>query len=137
IAARRNPSVLLLMSAYTSIKGVVKNVAGEFAKMLVAERFKNYEEIEKVKAPVLFIHGKADTLIPSTHSEEVKGICEKNVTTSIHIPPNVTHNDFDMDEDIIKPIQDFFDQIKLKVTENGKKIEFPTHLYEDPYKGKA
>jgi hypothetical protein len=43
IAANRNPCALLLMSAYTSIRAVVRSVAGTVASYLVKERFRNID----------------------------------------------------------------------------------------------
>lgn len=40
LAASKEPGALLLMSAYTSIRGVVKNISGYFTQYLIAERFK-------------------------------------------------------------------------------------------------
>lgn len=51
------------MSAYTSIKSVVKDKAITMISYLVKERFRNIDKISKVKCPVLLIHGKKDTLI--------------------------------------------------------------------------
>jgi hypothetical protein len=41
LASRMNPCALLLMSAYTSIRSVVKNIAGRVIQYLVKDRFKN------------------------------------------------------------------------------------------------
>ena len=40
LASRKDPGALLLMSAYTSIRGVVKNISGKFTQYLISERFK-------------------------------------------------------------------------------------------------
>ena len=48
LAASKDPGALLLMSAYTSIRGVVKNISGYFTQYLIAERFKNIELMEFV-----------------------------------------------------------------------------------------
>jgi len=52
------------MCPYTSIRSVVKNIAGSILSLLVAERFRNIDCIKGVKAPTLFIHGKKDELVP-------------------------------------------------------------------------
>ena len=39
LASTKSPGALLLMSAYTSIKAVVKSIAGRLASFLVKERF--------------------------------------------------------------------------------------------------
>jgi len=124
LAARKDPGALVLMSAYTSIKEVVRNVAGNFAKWFVAERFKNIDEITKVKSPILFIHGGADTLIPKEHSLELYKACPHSYK-EILIPKNMTHNDFDLEQDIIKPIFNFWERFDIKVKKGEKQYIFP------------
>jgi len=51
------------MSAFTSIRSVVKGIFGSVLSYMVADRFNNLEEIKKAKCPVLIIHGKKDELI--------------------------------------------------------------------------
>lgn len=48
LAANKEPGALLLMSAYTSIRGVVKNISGKFTQYLIAERFKSIDLMEYV-----------------------------------------------------------------------------------------
>jgi hypothetical protein len=45
VAALKDPGALLLMSAYTSIRNVVKNIAGSLSSYMVAERFRNIDVI--------------------------------------------------------------------------------------------
>jgi hypothetical protein len=52
------------MSAYTSIRNAAQAMVG-FLAGVVKERFRNIDLIEKVRCPVFFIHGLADSLIPS------------------------------------------------------------------------
>ena len=68
IAANRNPGALLLMSAYTSIRAVVRNVAGRVAQYLVKERFRNIDQMSKVTCPTFIVHGQNDKLIPYSNS---------------------------------------------------------------------
>ena len=65
LGARFKPRCIILMSPYTTIKEVAKNVVGGFLALLVAEHFNNRENMKVVRCPVLLIHGEADTLIPS------------------------------------------------------------------------
>jgi fermentation-respiration switch protein FrsA (DUF1100 family) len=69
LASMCNPFALILMSAYTTIKAVAQNMVGSMLGYLVANHFNNLEKITKVQCPVMFIHGKADPLIPCAHSE--------------------------------------------------------------------
>ena len=63
LCTQANPSALCLVSPFTSIKDVTKYNYGQIASGFLKERFNNKEAIEKVKCPVLFIHGKEDKLI--------------------------------------------------------------------------
>lgn len=71
LAASKDPGALLLMSAYSSIRGVVKHISGYFTQYLIAERFKNIEIMEYVHCPTFLIHGQLDELIPHSHSERL------------------------------------------------------------------
>lgn len=64
-----NLRTLVLISAFTSLQSVVKEIAGEWISKLVKERFRNLEKMHRVKCPTLLIHGSEDTLIPKSHSE--------------------------------------------------------------------
>lgn len=71
VASQWNPSVLILMSPFKSIKEVVKGLMGRMIKWLVAEWFDNLKHMEQVKCPVMFIHGLGDDLISKDHSEDL------------------------------------------------------------------
>ena len=59
LASKRKPGALLLMSPFTSIKDVAKNILGymSFLSNVVYERFRNIDNIKKVKCPVFLLHG--------------------------------------------------------------------------------
>lgn len=73
LASVKNPGLLILMSAFTSIRGVVKHIGGSFAQFLVKERFKNTKHLANVRCPVFLVHGKKDTLVPSKHATKLYG----------------------------------------------------------------
>ena len=56
------------MSAYTSIRSVVRNVAGRVAQYLVKERFRNIDHMPNITCPTFLVHGEKDTLIPYSNS---------------------------------------------------------------------
>jgi fermentation-respiration switch protein FrsA (DUF1100 family) len=117
------------MSPYTSIRGVVKDLAGSWATFLVTERFKNIEEMEKVRCPSFFIHGKKDRLIPYEHSRKLFEKCKS--IAAMNLSDTMTHNDFNLSEDIIRPLRKFFRQIGIK-TDNENDIEFPEYIRKIP-----
>ncbi len=41
LAANRNPGVIILMSAFTSLRNVIKNLTGKLLSYAVKDRFKN------------------------------------------------------------------------------------------------
>ena len=117
------------MSPYTSIKAVAKGVAGKMGSFVVAERFRNIDEIKNVTCPALFLHGQKDKLIPFSHTVELlnncPGICDMN------LPENMTHNDFVMEDDVTKPILKFLEKCSIKIN-TGTKYEFADWLFEQP-----
>lgn len=66
LRARLDYGALILESAFTSFNDVASE-AGLFARLLVYlnnERFASLEKIARVQAPLLMIHGSADSTIP-------------------------------------------------------------------------
>ena len=104
LASKRKPNALIVISAFTSIKAVANNLVG-FLKILVKERMTSIDYIKKVTCPVIFIHGQKDPLIPFKETIDLKDNCD--CPFEVVLPNNMTHNDFDIDEDIIEPIVNF------------------------------
>mmetsp|Transcript_4075 Transcript_4075/g.3920 ORF Transcript_4075/g.3920 Transcript_4075/m.3920 type:complete len:94 (+) Transcript_4075:443-724(+) len=93
------------MSAYTSIRAVVRNIAGKLAQYLVAERFKNIDCMPYIQCPAFFVHGQKDTLIPYSHSQKLHENCSG--ASFLHLPPEMDHNNFEYYEDLLLPIATF------------------------------
>ena len=133
LAGNRNPGLLILMSPYISIKEAVKDVAGKWATYLIAERFRNIDEIAKTKCPCFFIHGKKDKLIPSSHSVELYGKCKS--LAGIHISDTMTHNEYSLIGDIVKPLRKFLKEIGFLSTIDTKpRIIFPDYVKKIPFR---
>ena len=65
VAARRPVAGLVLISPFTSIPNVASKLMWWLpVKLLMNQRFPSIDKIGRVRAPVLIIHGDADTLIP-------------------------------------------------------------------------
>ena len=104
LSSQRKPNALFLISAFTSIKAVANNLVG-FLNILIKERFISSDYIKDVTCPILLIHGQSDPLIPFTETLKLKDNC--NCPYEVLLPKFMTHNDFDLDDDIINPIIDF------------------------------
>ena len=107
LSSKRKVGMLFLISPFTSIKAVAGNMFG-FLKLFVSERFVNGNYIQDVKCPVLFIHGYKDKMIPYNETlllkDKVNGIYE------VCIQSNMTHNEFNVESDIIQPIKEFIER---------------------------
>ena len=107
LAKHRDPSFLILMSPFKSLKQAAAAVVGTFLANFVAERLDNAEMIKDVTAPILIVHGLLDELIPSWHAETLLKNCHRSRFTSLLMPPDMTHNRFNMEDDLVKPLIKF------------------------------
>jgi len=120
LAAQRKVGALILMSPYTSIRDVAKNIAGSLAQYFVADRFRNIDKMKKVGCSACFLHGMKDKLIPLKHCQELKDELEKfskekGIIVTHHFGQNMTHNDFHFVHDLINPLKDFFKKCKIEL----------------------
>ena len=132
LASVRSPNALLVVSSFTSIRAVAGNLVGPL-KYLLKNRFLSEEYIKNVKCPIMFIHGKSDPLIPYKESEELKKLCTSY--SEISLPEHMTHNDFDLETDIMEPIGKFInkncvvDEEKSDIFNNNEELK---KLYKMP-----
>ena len=71
LASKRRVGALILMSPFTSIKAVAKDMAGAWAQYLIKERFNNLEAIKQVSCPTFICHGLKDGVIPFQQSKQL------------------------------------------------------------------
>ena len=116
LCSNRHPASLVLISPYTSIKNVSKELLGRFiGNLLIKERFSNIEKIQGVRCPVLFIHGKKDKLVPHAHSEALAKNASQSSCAKLSLHENMEHNHFNMYSEVINPIFDFFKETKFQL----------------------
>ena len=128
LASRRFPSALFVVSAFSSIVEVAKNIAGILGN-LVYNAFPSLENIKNITCPILFIHGMKDPLIPVEETIKLKNSC--NCPCEMLLPPNMTHNDFYFIVDIAEPIQRFIKKhCVIEQTKLG--FKFDTKLFKIP-----
>eukprot|EP00472_Partenskyella_glossopodia_P003735 CAMPEP_0197522816 /NCGR_PEP_ID=MMETSP1318-20131121/7873_1 /TAXON_ID=552666 /ORGANISM="Partenskyella glossopodia, Strain RCC365" /LENGTH=614 /DNA_ID=CAMNT_0043075309 /DNA_START=23 /DNA_END=1864 /DNA_ORIENTATION=+ len=97
---------LILQSPYTSILNVSRHLAGVAADLVVAERWRNIDEIKYVRSPLLVIHGKLDSLIPYSMANELFNSCPSKRKTLV-LPDMSDHNTFNLYNDILRPVAQF------------------------------
>ena len=114
IAAAFNPCLLILMSAYTKIKNVAKDICW-WTPWFVKERFNSISFIKNINCNFFLIHGRDDKVIRYHHTEGLyaKAIeWGKEDLWDISIRAGMDHNNFGFNIDIIEPIKKF---IKSKI----------------------
>jgi len=113
LANQFNVRGLVLISPFTSIRKAAEKIAGTFLAKAIPDIFKSIEYIEHVKSPVLFIHGRQDTLIPYEMAIELYEKTKK--PKFLKINDRMTHNQFRIESDVFTPIQGFMiDQLDLE-----------------------
>lgn len=134
LSSQRKPGALIIVSAFTSIKDATESlcgvVFGKFLKMFISERFTSIKYIKQVTCPTLFIHGLKDSLIPYEHSQKLKNECR--CPCEIHFPEEMTHNEFNYEEDFLGPIETFLKKNTNISIESSTNIILPHNLFEIP-----
>ena len=113
LSSQKNPKCLFLVSAFTSIKDVG---ADKHASAFLEEIFNSIKYIKYVKCPILFIHGLKDSLISYEQSQKLLDEVLKyggDPRSILYKRPNMSHNDYDIKEDIIKSIDYYLKQNNL------------------------
>jgi fermentation-respiration switch protein FrsA (DUF1100 family) len=76
LASKHRIHGLVLESPYASLAQLAKEkFPFFFPSLYLKHKFNNLEKIAQVKAPVLFIHGQKDSLIPVSHTEKLFQTC--------------------------------------------------------------
>jgi fermentation-respiration switch protein FrsA (DUF1100 family) len=68
--------------------------------------------MQKLNCPLFLLHGKKDSLIPCTHSEELFDNCSQ--PCYLHHPLDMDHNEFMIEDDLIAPITAFVNQVQRR-----------------------
>ena len=113
LARNRKIGSLMLMSAYTSIKSAAKHFAGKIGETLIKERFENAKNMPYITCPTFLVHGIKDNIIPYSHSQKLHELCKG--PSSLFLPAEMTHNNFDYCDDLIIPISAFLNQAGINV----------------------
>mmetsp|Transcript_14868 Transcript_14868/g.27488 ORF Transcript_14868/g.27488 Transcript_14868/m.27488 type:complete len:286 (+) Transcript_14868:1285-2142(+) len=131
LATHYNPCALLLMSPYTSLRAVIRSVAGRFASLFVKDRFRSIDLMPYVKCPTFILHGQRDALIPCTNSQQLRNVC--SAPCYLFMPAKMDHNVYDFFDDLAIPLMSFFADsgIDIKSSPNLH-ISFPMELFHLP-----
>ena len=129
LASQRNPGGIILISPFKSIQEVVKSIVG-FMKFMVSERFTNIDIVHKITAPMLFIHGQKDDIVPFSHSIDLSKKCKCPV--EIILPEDMDHNEIHIYDDFLEPVTSFLQRHSLLHLKEDKKKVFDSKIFEIP-----
>lgn len=99
MALRRRCALLVLISPYTSIVDMGKQIAGPAANLLVPDRYDNLSKLPRVQAPVVILHGARDEVVPVTMGRALAAALPSAVYVEI---PAASHNDFPGLEELVE-----------------------------------
>jgi fermentation-respiration switch protein FrsA (DUF1100 family) len=72
LAARHQPDALILEAPFTSMKTIVREALPYFPTSLgLRDTWDSLAQMPKITAPLLVMHGTADTVVPFTHGEKI------------------------------------------------------------------
>ncbi|CAD8078058.1 unnamed protein product [Paramecium sonneborni] len=121
LASLRRPKGLIVMSSYKSFKTIIQDFCCGFGHVLVIlfclpNFFKNNERSQCIKCPIILIHGLLDKLIKPHHSHELFLNLPLNIQNQSHlfIRERMTHNFFDIENDIASPILEIFSELRYQ-----------------------
>ena len=112
LASKFHPLLVMLLSPFKSLREAIGSISFSFLSYLFKERFKNIDLMDKITSPVLIIHGKKDSLVPLEHSQELIKKCSSTKKQLIE-PAEMTHNDFDVIDDLVNPFITFCNRFDL------------------------
>ncbi len=99
---------LVVLSGWTSLVDVASKKVSFFS-LFIRDHFNSLEAIKNINCPILIIHGKEDTLIPYTHSEELA--LQAPLLYKSIIIPNIGHNNLYRWSEIWPVITEFINQL--------------------------
>ncbi len=96
VASRSNPTTLTLQAGFSSLCEIMTTRAKLPACWLPSvDRWDNRPYLDKIKAPVLILHGLADDLIPPEYSRRLAhGLLDAGNPPQVETYEAVGHNDF-------------------------------------------
>ena len=135
LASQRQCGCFVLISPLKSIEEVAGDMCCLFKCLCLCKcccpgmpcyYFKNKELISKIQTPTFIVHGEKDQVIPVTHGRALAKLSPA-AKVGDHYPPHMTHNNFNIKEDIVDRVREFLELNGL-LGENKKKslkkIEF-------------
>lgn len=89
IAVEHEVYGVILISPFLSIQEICRDVIGPLA-YFITDRFPNKERVQRLRSPLLLVHGKKDIVVPLTHGERLYELCRTR--KRLVCPDQMEHN---------------------------------------------
>ena len=133
LASKYEIQIQVLVSAFASIKSVVKDTIGFFGAVFIKEAFNNLERIRDVRSRVLIIHGKKDKIVKPRQAEKQQDNCGGKCDLLFF--EEMTHNMVKTKQYITEPLKLLAKEIGFSFTSSENKIKVPDIQFEKPPTG--
>jgi len=143
LASQRNPAGTFLISPYRTFGDVGRRIYDKGKIDALSQHFRSIDYIDKIKTPLLIIHGKNDELINFEEAKILYEKCSNNIIKEFKLIDNMMHSyklSF-LSEIIVPYIIDFANKnCNLKNFKNENKeenkiiIDFDEIIYKLPEK---
>ena len=141
LASKRNPAGTFLISPYTTFGAVGGSYHSEKIIEALSKHFRSIDYIDKIKTPLLIIHGVPDNLINCEEAKILYGKCSNDIIKELKLIDDMGHNYSTkfLSKIIVPYIIDFANKhcnLKDFKNENNEEnkviIDFDKNIYELP-----
>ena len=141
LSSKRNPAGTFLISPYTTFGAVGGSYHSEKIIEALSKHFRSIDYIDKIKTPLLIIHGVPDNLINCEEAKILYGKCSNDIIKELKLINNMGHNYSTkfLSKVIVPYIIDFANKhcnLKDFKNENNEEnkviIDFDKNIYELP-----
>ena len=92
LSSKRNPAATFLVSPYTTFGSVGKRFHNKEQYEAISKHFRSIDYIDKIKTPLLIIHGKNDELINFEEAKILYEKCSNDIIKEFKLIDNMMHN---------------------------------------------
>eukprot|EP01012_Entosiphon_sulcatum_P017564 TRINITY_DN22329_c0_g1_i1.p1 TRINITY_DN22329_c0_g1~~TRINITY_DN22329_c0_g1_i1.p1 ORF type:complete len:168 (-),score=25.62 TRINITY_DN22329_c0_g1_i1:43-546(-) len=108
---------VVTISAYKSVREVIRHTAGNLAAGFFPDQFVNIERVNELQCPAIFLHGAEDAVIPCYHSEDLYYACPSEWRDLIIVEGmdhnNVFSEEF-LEEYFLQPLRVLLSSVDLR-----------------------
>lgn len=90
VAESHHVAGVVLVAPFLSVRDLCRDHTGPAIADMITNRFPNNEAVQRIKSPILFVHGMRDDIVPYRHGAQLYALF--NGRAMLISPPNMGHN---------------------------------------------